>query len=225
MSLHSGKTMSEQGLETLSHRFRNTLTCDEEDSEINVNKPDFKELDLGSPVSPLRTRNGGGQAATTTSSSSSSSGSVSGRTLPGPNPNIPESPTPNPSHSGELSVESSPTPARNFKPGHTRSHSCGSNQLFFSGSGSVNSPSPNVIPTGNICPSGRVLKTGMASRSTKPDVLGSGSGNYGHGSIIRGGLGSKAGPDSGPTNYSRGLMVGGIRERGRYPAVVLIRRS
>ncbi|KAK4387131.1 TPR repeat-containing thioredoxin TTL1 [Sesamum angolense] len=210
MSLHSGKTMPEQGLETLSHRLRNTLTCDEEDSDINVNKPDFRELDLGSPVSPLRTRNGGGHAATTTSSSSSSSGSVSGRTLPGPNPNIPRKSDTNPkSHSGELSVESSPSPARNFKPGHTRSHSCGSNQLFFSGSGSVNSPSPNVIPTGNICPSGRVLKTGMASRSTKPDVLGSGCGNYGHGSIIRGGLASKPGPDSGPTNYSRGLMVGG----------------
>ncbi|KAL0328425.1 UNVERIFIED_CONTAM: TPR repeat-containing thioredoxin TTL1 [Sesamum calycinum] len=166
--------MPEQGLETLSHRLRNTLTCDEEDSEINVNKPDFRELDLGSPVSPLRTRNGGGHAATTTSSSSSSSGSVSGRTLPGPNPNIPRKSDTNPkSHSGELSVESSPSPARNFKPGHTRSHSC------------------------------------MASRSTKPDVLGSGCGNYGHGSIIRGGLASKPGPDSGPTNYSRGLMVGG----------------
>ncbi|KAK6134708.1 hypothetical protein DH2020_031556 [Rehmannia glutinosa] len=49
----------------------------------------------------------------------------------------------------------------------------------------------------------------MASRSTKTDVLGSGSVNYGHGSIMRGGLGSKPGLDSGPTNHPRGLMVGG----------------
>ncbi|KAI3466052.1 hypothetical protein Pfo_022715 [Paulownia fortunei] len=213
MSSHSGKTMYEVGLETLPDRLRNTLTHDEEDSGVNVNKPDFRELDLGSPVSPLRTRTGGGLTATTTtttSSSSSSSGSVSGRTPAGPNPYIPRKSDSNPnSHSGELSVESSPSTARNFKPGHTRSRSCGSHQLIFSGSGSVNSPTANVVPTGNICPSGRILKTGMASRSTKPDILGSGSGNYGHGSIMRGGLVSKPGFDSGSTNYSRGLMVGG----------------
>ncbi|KAK6154283.1 hypothetical protein DH2020_008531 [Rehmannia glutinosa] len=222
MSSHSGKTMSEVGLETLSDRLRNTLTHDEGDNGVNVNKPDFRELDLGSPVSPLRTRNGGGLAVTTTtttSSSSSSSGSVTGRTSTLFNSHTPRKSESNPnSHSGELSVESSPSATRNFKPGHTRSRSCGSHQLFFSGSGSVNSPPPaNVVPTGNICPSGRVLKTGMASRSTKPDILGSGSGNYGHGSIMRGGLASKPGSDSGPTNYSRGLMVGG--EPGRRTGV------
>ncbi|PIN16562.1 Thioredoxin [Handroanthus impetiginosus] len=206
MASQLGKTISERGLETLSDRLRNTLT--HEEGGISVNKPDFRELDLGSPVSPLRTRTGGGltsTTATTTSSSSSSSGSVSGRASAGPNPNIPRKSDSSPnSHSGELSVESSPSTARNFKPGHTRSRSCGSHQLIFSGSGSVNSPSANVVPAGNICPSGRVLKTGMASRSTKPDVLGSGSGNYGHGSIMRGGLGYKPSSDG-----SRGLMVGG----------------
>lgn len=66
-----------------------------------------------------------------------------------------------------------------------------------------------MLPAGNICPSGRVLKTGMASKSTKTDVLGSGSVNYGHGSIMRGGLASKPGLDSSPPAFSRGLMVGG----------------
>ncbi|GFP78658.1 tpr repeat-containing thioredoxin ttl1 [Phtheirospermum japonicum] len=213
MSL-SGKAMSEVGLETLSDRFRNTLTHGKQDGGVSANKPDFRELDLGSPVSPLRTRTGGGITPATTSSSSSSSGSASGRASAVPNSHLPRKSGSNPnSHSGELSVESSPSATRNFKPGHTRSRSCGSHQLFFSGSGSVNSPPSNVVPTGNICPSGRVLKTGMASRATKPDILGSGSVNYGHGSIMRGGGGGiapKPGPENGLTNnYSRGLMFGG----------------
>ncbi|PIN16564.1 Thioredoxin [Handroanthus impetiginosus] len=213
MSSHSGKDKSEVGLEALSDRLRKTLTHDEEGGGDNVNKPDFRELDLGSPVSPLRTRTGGGltaTTATTTSSSSSSSGSVSGRASAGPNANVPRKSDSNPnSHSGELSVESSPSTARNFTPGYTRSPSRATHQSIFSGSGSVNSPPANVLPTGNICPSGRVLRTGMASRSTKHDVLGSGSGNYGHGSIMRGGLVSKPVSDGGGSSYSRGLMVGG----------------
>ncbi|KAL8512221.1 hypothetical protein ACS0TY_018611 [Phlomoides rotata] len=210
MSSESGKTKPELGLESLSDRLRNTLTCDEDRGGDDVNKPDFRELDLGSPVSPLRTRTGGGLTATTTttSSSSSSSGSVSGRNLGGPNWNLPRKS--DSSHSGELSIESSPSTARNLKPGHTRSGSVGSSPLTSSPSGSVTSPAAaNVLPTGNICPSGRIVKTGMASRSSKTDVLGSGSVNYGHGSIMRGGLTSKPGLDSGPPSYSRRLMVGG----------------
>ncbi|KAL3631462.1 hypothetical protein CASFOL_024446 [Castilleja foliolosa] len=209
---NSGKTMSEVGLEALSGRFQNTLTHGEPDIRIIANKPDFRELDLGSPVSPLRTRTGGGITSATTSSSSSSSGSASGRASAVPSSQLPRKPVSNPSiHSGEHSVESSPSATRNFKPGHTRSRSCG----FVSGpgSGSVNSPPPNVIPTGNICPSGRVLKTGMATRATKPDILGSGTVNYGHGSIMRGGgggLAPKPIPENSTTNnYSRGLMFGG----------------
>ncbi|CBI20201.3 unnamed protein product, partial [Vitis vinifera] len=74
---HSGKPMSEVGLGAVADRFRETLNCDN-------NKPDFKELDLGSPVSPLRTRRSGpaGSGVTTTSSSSSSSGSVRFRWRP-----------------------------------------------------------------------------------------------------------------------------------------------
>ncbi|KAL6553501.1 hypothetical protein OROGR_007343 [Orobanche gracilis] len=220
MSSQSGKTMSEVGLETLSDRLRNTLTHEKEDSGVNVDKPDFKELDLDSPVSPLRTRNGGELVAATTtttnSSSSSSSGSLTGRASGVPNSHLPRKSGSNPnSPSGELSVESSPSASRNFRPGHTRSRSCGSHQLFISSSGSgsgsqsVNSSAASVVPTGNICPSGRVLKSGMASRSVKPDILGSGSANYGHGSIMRGGLASKALSDSGHNNnYPRRLMVG-----------------
>ncbi|KAL2466780.1 TPR repeat-containing thioredoxin TTL1 [Abeliophyllum distichum] len=210
---HQGKPTSELGLATLSDRLRNTLSYDEEDNGVSGNKPDFRELDLGSPVSPLRTRAGGLTATTTTtatSSSSSSSGSVSGRSTAGVHLNHPRK---SDSHSGELSscsVESSPSVARN-KPGHTLTSSGGTHQLIYSGGGSVNSPAVNVLPTGNICRSGRILKTGMASRSTKTDVLGSGTGNYGHGSIMRGGPASKPSvtTESGPINYSRGLMVGG----------------
>ncbi|GFP79615.1 tpr repeat-containing thioredoxin ttl1 [Phtheirospermum japonicum] len=156
MSSQSGKNKQDLGLASLSDRLRNALTHGEGDGGVNVNKPDFRELDLGSPVSPLRTRTGGGPTATATTATTSSSSSSSG-----------------------------------------------------SGSGSVTSPAVNVLPTGNICPSGRILKTGMASRSTKTDVLGSGSVNYGHGSIMRGGLVSKLGLDKdlkrmGNDSYKKG---------------------
>ncbi|XP_023524644.1 TPR repeat-containing thioredoxin TTL1-like [Cucurbita pepo subsp. pepo] len=197
----------------LSDRLRDSLTCE-------PNKPDFRDLDLGSPVSPLRTRNqtGGGPAA---SSSSSSSGSVSGRNVTNPVAKRSDS-GPN-NHSGELSgsSESSPTAAeslrsigtpRNFKSGHTRSDSGSSHPLIYSGQSqtSVTSPS-NVLPTGNICPSGRVLKTSMPStnRSSRSDVLGSGSGNYGHGSIMRGLGGVKTGGVESVSNVSSRAGCGG----------------
>ncbi|XP_060209263.1 TPR repeat-containing thioredoxin TTL1-like [Lycium barbarum] len=159
----------------LTDRFRNSLNYTEPNNNgsTDINKPDFKELDLGSPVSTLPTR-----PATSTTSSSSSSGSMSGQ-----NPN-----RVNPNYSGELSgsVESS----RRFKPGHTRSRS-DSYPLIYSGKSSVSS-----FPIGNICPSGKILKTTIPSnKSAKNDILGSSrTGNYGHGSIIRGGIG---GVDSG----------------------------
>ncbi|XP_073029057.1 TPR repeat-containing thioredoxin TTL1-like isoform X3 [Primulina eburnea] len=202
------KTTSELGPETLSDRLRSSLTYGEEDNGAEVNKPDFRELDLGSPLSPFRTRTGGrlsatSTATTTTSSSSSSSGSLSGRMSTGPNLNIPKKPDSNPkSYSGELSVVSSASTARNGKPGHRRSHSSGSHSVVYTGTGSVSSPTGNVLPTGNICPPGRSLKTGMVSRPTKTDVLRSGAGNYGHGSIMRGGIASKSVADIGPTRDS-----------------------
>ncbi|GER49786.1 tetratricopeptide repeat-containing family protein [Striga asiatica] len=209
MASQSGKNKQELGLASLSDRLRNAQVHGGEGSAGNADKPDFRELDLGSPVSPLRTRNAGGPLATT-SSSSSSSGSVSGRNPGGHNVNPPRKPDSNPnSHSGELSAESSPSAIRNARPGHAPSDSSGSFKHVYSGSsGSVTSPPVNLLPTGNICPSGRVVKTGMASRSTKTDVLGSGSVNYGHGSIMRGGPSSKPGLDSGPVHHPRGAIVG-----------------
>ncbi|KAK9070592.1 hypothetical protein SSX86_010994 [Deinandra increscens subsp. villosa] len=148
--------MSESGF---SDRLRKSLTCH------NTNKPDFRELNLGSgsPISPL-------QVGPTISTSSSSSGSLSGRTGNGLHV----------ASSADLSVDSSPTL-------------------------SATSPPINVLPTGNICPSGRVLKTGMmANRSSKPDVLSLGTGNYGHGSIMRGGSGSSR---ETPVSNSKRLSV------------------
>ncbi|KAI4333580.1 hypothetical protein L6164_018367 [Bauhinia variegata] len=206
---HPGKPISELGFDALNDRFRDSLSCE-------ANKPDFRELDLGSPVSPLRTRQSGpaasGLTTTTTSSSSSSSGSVSGRN--GCNPVAKRSHSGPNNHSGELSgsSENSPTAAeslrsagntRNFKPGHSRSDTGTTQPLIYSGQSSVNSPPLNVLPTGNICPSGKILKTGMASsRSSRTDVLGSGMGNYGHGSIMRAGAAAKgcAGEATGAMN-------------------------
>ncbi|VVA16575.1 PREDICTED: TPR [Prunus dulcis] len=208
---HSGKPISELGLDSLNDRFRDSLSCE-------ANKPDFRELDLGSPVSPLRTRQSGG-LATATSSSSSSSGSFSGRN--GPNPAAKRSDSAPNNHSGELSgsSESSPTAAesvrsagntRNFKPGHTRSDSGSTHPLIYSGQSSVNSPPLNVLPTGNICPSGKILKTGMVpNRSSRTDVLGSGMGNYGHGSIMRGGPAAKSGGIEAVSTVSSRVTGGG----------------
>ncbi|PSS05653.1 TPR repeat-containing thioredoxin like [Actinidia chinensis var. chinensis] len=139
---------------------------------IDQNKPDFRELDLGSPISPLTSR--------------------------------PARPA---------SVD----PPRNPKPGHRRTKSSGSPLIYSGcsssssssggstttsggigigggGANSVSSPNTALLyPTGNICPSGKILKSNMGSRgSTRPDTLGSGTGHYGHGSIIRGGGGGSA---------------------------------
>ncbi|KAG8657918.1 TPR repeat-containing thioredoxin TTL1 [Manihot esculenta] len=214
---YSGKPNEEMGLDSLTDQLRDSL------SSLEANKPDFRELDLGSPVSPLRTRGLNTTATTTTttttSSSSSSSGSVSG-SRNGHNPVLKSG------HSGELCSSSEtcpPTSFRNSKQGTTRS-----DPLIYSAGGSqssVNSPAPvNVLPAGNICPSGRILKPGMAmtSRSSKTDVLGSGTGNYGHGSIMRGGGTTKcsnldAGNSlSSSTSTVRG-SVGGARMGGVDP--------
>ncbi|KAL5716073.1 hypothetical protein ACHQM5_017810 [Ranunculus cassubicifolius] len=225
------KTNSEMGIDTISDRFNGVLNCE-------GNKPDFKELDLGSPVSPLRTNRGGGVngglTTTTTTSSSSSSGSVSGGKTNG---QVVKS-----GHSGELSVssESSPTAAesrrspavtRNFKAGHRRSSSTGAPLIYSGGGGggslssgsggsggggghSVSSSNINGLLTGNICPSGKVFKTGIIPQrttSSRSDVLGSGMGNYGHGSIMKGGRSSSSSNSSGENcyNVSGNIQFGG----------------
>ncbi|KAH9723008.1 TPR repeat-containing thioredoxin TTL1 [Citrus sinensis] len=203
--------------------FHNLSFCDDALS-CEANKPDFRELDLGSPVSPLRTRPSGLTATsttttTTTSSSSSSSGSVSGQTRLNP-VNKRHDSIPN-SHSGELSgsSETSPT-APTRKPGHARSDSgsvsVSGHPLIYSGQSShqssVSSPPPNVLPTGNICPSGKILKTGIgltSNRSSRTDTLGSGMGHYGHGSIMRGGSNHIVGGGSATSVKSGGSLAVG----------------
>ncbi|KAJ3704142.1 hypothetical protein LUZ61_007847 [Rhynchospora tenuis] len=198
---------------------------------LEENKPDTKTFpDLGSPVSPLRSRTGG---PANTSSSSSSSGSFSAnRTLPGTR------------KSGELSSgsgESSPTGPR---PVHRRSGSTGpliysggsssghnssghtsggaSSGVGTGGSSTASSPMTNVLPAGNICPSGKIGRPGAVPprTSTRSDVLGTGTGNYGHGSIMWGGSVHATNPNSsnfqeatkrGNEYYKRGLFLDALR--------------
>lgn len=242
---HTGKSIQEMGLDSLTDRFRNTLSCS---SNIDNNKPDFKELDLGSPVSPLVTRTsgnagaaggpGGGGAAVSSSSSSSSSGSVSGKANAAQLGRRSDGKAS--SHSGELSgsSETSPTASEshrstatkgNSKPGHRRLGSAGAPLIYSGGSfisasgspsnagagsgggggggntatsSSSNSPN-NLFPSGNICPSGKILKPAIVSKTaSKTVVLGSGTGNYGHGSIVRGGGGGAKSGSPGDASVS-----------------------
>ncbi|GMH24246.1 hypothetical protein Nepgr_026089 [Nepenthes gracilis] len=203
-SCKSGK--QERGVDSLSDRLKDSLSCD-------TNKPDFKELDVGSPVSTLRTRQTIGTAAghsgrltattTTTSSSSSSSGSsaLTGRATSSPVAK---------SHSDTSGTSIVGGTPRTATPGRGRSNSSGA--YGSSGGGSVNSPRVNVLPTGNICPSGRIC-TGMATRqSHRSDVLGTGMGNYGYGSIMRGGsgvgVGSSSGGDAGIGGVKGNVCIG-----------------
>lgn len=241
---YTSKSIQEMGIDSLSDRVRDTLSCES-------NKPDFRELDLGSPVSPLMTRGsgggggggssgGGGPAAM--SSSSSSSGSVSGKTGGTQLVKRPDGSLNN--YSGELSASSETSPyasetlrsvagARNSRPGHRRSSSAGP-PLIYSGASFVSSsnggcsgggassissnPNANVLPSGNICPSGKILKAGMPCRSSgRSDVLGSGTGHYGHGSIMRGGA-----KLSSPRSIADVNMTGNIQFAGES---VMVKRA
>ncbi|KAG2245172.1 hypothetical protein Bca52824_092975 [Brassica carinata] len=175
----------------ITGRFRDSLSL-QTDDVIN-NKPDFRELDLGSPVSTLMPRvssSSASSAAATPTSSSGSSGSASGK------PSVPTVKT----HSGEISGSpgSVMPPVKSLTPGHRRSSSTGKPLIFsgssFSGATSaVSSPSPAVLPAGNICPSGRISKTGMsAARATsRTETLCTGTGNYGRGNVVRSGGGKQ----------------------------------
>ncbi|RWW54480.1 hypothetical protein BHE74_00038939 [Ensete ventricosum] len=205
------KSSSEPALDSVSDRLRTALS-------FEANKPDSKDFpDLSSPVSPLPAR----PAATT--SSSGSSGSVSGK--PASHADSKRSDlglSGRRSHSGELLLApNEPIPGametRSSKPGHRRS---GSVPLIYtggsfsssstsgsgSGSSSASSPVTNVLPAGNICPSGKIVKAGMISRSAvRTDVLGSGTGNYGHGNIVRGGTNGAGGGKPSEVVASNGL--------------------
>ncbi|KAI4333859.1 hypothetical protein L6164_018616 [Bauhinia variegata] len=207
MSQTGRKSMPELSFDSLATRFRDSLSCDQ-------NKPDFKELDLSSPVSPLKLRGavnagtaGGPATAATSSCSSSSSGSGSGRVI---STKLPKKPDGKPNnHSGELTGYSetipnasetlrSATAMRNSRPGHRRSISAGAPLIYSGGNFSCASNNgcsngatsgTNLLPSGNICPTGKILKPGLPTRaSSRTDVLGSGGVNYGHGNIMRGGV-------------------------------------
>ncbi|KAL6329934.1 hypothetical protein AAG906_039849 [Vitis piasezkii] len=240
---YTSKSIQEMGIDSLSDRVRDTLSCES-------NKPDFRELDLGSPVSPLMTRgsggggggSGGGGGPAAMSSSSSSSGSVSGKTGGTQLVKRPDGSLNN--YSGELSASSETSPyasetlrsvagTRNSRPGHRRSSSAGP-PLIYSGASFVSSsngccsgggassissnPNANVLPSGNICPSGKILKAGMPCRSSgRSDVLGSGTGHYGHGSIMRGGA-----KLSSPRSIADVNMTGNIQFAGES---VMVKRA
>ncbi|GAV60154.1 Thioredoxin domain-containing protein/TPR_8 domain-containing protein/TPR_11 domain-containing protein [Cephalotus follicularis] len=207
MSFSSKNPTQEANFDSLTKRLHDSLSFND-----NNNKPDSKEVDLDSPISPLVTRSAINNCigVITPSSSSSSSASVSSKTN---NNNTQLSKRPengSKNHSGELSVSSESIPAtpgsvptiQNPKPGHRRSVSAGS-PLIYSGSSfcgsnngccvnngesvSSNPTTTNLLPSGNICPSGKILKAGLGPRVTnRTDTLGTGMGHYGHGSIIRG---------------------------------------
>ncbi|KAK1320342.1 TPR repeat-containing thioredoxin TTL1 [Acorus calamus] len=201
MSVSEGKSPSNKRPidPLLPTRFGSSLT-------LETDKPDFKELDLGSPVSPLRTRL---SAVPATSSSSSSSGSAAAARANTHPLRRSDGGGALRSHSGELSGSSDDSSGSGGRrPGHGRSHS---GPLIYSGGGgggggsgsssTASSPALNVLPAGNICPSGKIGKTGMAiQRSSRSDVLGTGTVNYGHGSIMRGGGSLKMATDTGMAN-------------------------
>ncbi|CAN1229474.1 Inactive TPR repeat-containing thioredoxin TTL3 [Linum perenne] len=189
----------------LALRFRDTLSCSNSTTPKKKPADSSRELDLGSPVSPLPTRNlaaatSNTAAATTSSGSTSgSSGSVSGKAG-----NCSE--LTSEISTGRLdSARSGPNNGRASHPGHRRSSSAGAPLIYAGssfGSGPSNgatsaaSPGPNLLPSGNICPSGKIVKKiGLPSRvpTTRPETLGMGKGHYGHGSIMRGGSGGSGG--------------------------------
>ncbi|KAL6838640.1 hypothetical protein ACP4OV_031354 [Aristida adscensionis] len=146
----------------------------------SADKPDALPPGRLSPVSPLPHSSSAGARHhyPTTSSSSGSSGSLS------------RHPAPRRNHSAEIPLPS---------PDRARHRRTGSGPLVFASCSSATSPLTNALPAGNICPSGRLAKplpsSASASASAPPpppapraarhDVLGSGTANYGHGSIVR----------------------------------------
>ncbi|KAL1216101.1 TPR repeat-containing thioredoxin TTL1 [Cardamine amara subsp. amara] len=179
----SGKAIPES--DNLADHLRDSSLTSE------INKPDFRELDLGSPVSPLRSHQPRGVTTTTSSSSSSSSGSITGR--------IRHAPVIGRSNS----VRSQSGSSSGNRPSQSRSDSATSSSSSLQQPLISSATSPaNVLPTGNICPSGKIQITGMTQSRSRSDVLGSGTGTYGHGSIMRGG-GSSISPAK-PTSTGRG---------------------
>lgn len=161
----------------------------------STDKPDTLPPGRLSPVSPLpHSSSYSKHHHPTPSSSSGSSGSVSRAPLASSSGLASRR-----SHSGEIPLPSDAPQRGAARPGHRRS---GSGPLIFTSgaacSSSATSPLTNALPAGNICPSGRIAKPLAPScssaatpppppppRASRHDVLGSGTANYGHGSIVR----------------------------------------
>ena len=87
------------------------------------------------------------------------------------------------------------------RPCHRRSVSAGAPLIYAGGA--------TLLPSGNICPSGKILKPGLPSRGpNRTDVLGSGTVNYGRGSIVRGGSGNIPVPAAAPPLTVKRAMSG-----------------
>ncbi|KAK4792421.1 hypothetical protein SAY86_022856 [Trapa natans] len=178
MSNASSNRNENVAVDALAVRFADSLSCE-------PNKPDYRELDLESPLSPLMISNGGG-GVPTSSSSGSSSGSATGKASLQGRPGA----ALRSQLSGDLSDMSEiQSPSR---PGHRRSVSAGAPLIYSSSkhptkSNLASKVNSSIYVSGNICPSGKVSKpAALPSMSgSRPTTLGSGTGNYGHGSVIR----------------------------------------
>ncbi|KAJ7948433.1 TPR repeat-containing thioredoxin TTL1-like [Quillaja saponaria] len=166
------KSMQETEFDSLTNRLRDSMSYEK-------NKPDFKELDLDLPSIICSSVNGGGGAAVTVPSSCSSSSSGSGKSNTTQLAKRPDVKTKN--HSGELSGFSVTSPnaserlrsaGLSSKPGHRRSVSAGA-PLIYAGGNFSNTANNGCGNAANSVSSG--------SSTLFP------SGNYGHGSIVRGG--------------------------------------
>ncbi|WCJ24819.1 TPR repeat-containing thioredoxin TTL4 [Euphorbia peplus] len=159
----------------------------------SLTKLDLKQqhLDLAaSPVSPLTIPI---EPTTSHSSSGSASSSKSSQLLTTNNLDLSE--TKNDTSDSSSSI-------RYPRPFHRRSVSAGAPLIYAGSSFASSNNTTTNVPTGNICPPKKMFRNGLTSTSAsragdKMDSLGSGTGNYGHGNIMRGAkLGSGGGRSS-----------------------------
>ncbi|KAL9683384.1 hypothetical protein QQ045_015206 [Rhodiola kirilowii] len=162
-----------------------------ESLRMEFNKPDSKQVDLSGSVKARHS------SATRTSSSSSSSDSLAGEKVQV------EKGRRSDSHSGEILASSASSAGHGdsagsvgggggglrSRPGHRRSMSAGV-PLFFSGKsfGNITGAARSGSGCGGGGAQGPTLSAANPNVAPKPAVLGSGTANYGHGSIMRGGV-------------------------------------
>ncbi|KAL7250705.1 hypothetical protein ACSBR1_012679 [Camellia fascicularis] len=209
----SDKQFHEMGIDSLADRFHESCSFDH-------NKPDFRELDLGSsllPFIPRRHSDGGGTNSNITSSCSSVSNNNNNSIS---FPNVKRSNCTNATnHSGDLSGSTdmnptasetprSVTATRNLKPGHRRSMSSGS-PLIYSGCGS------HYNTTTTSSGSGSGSGSGGAASVSSPNTVNYPSGNIcPSGKILKSNMGCRSSSRSeklglGSANYGHGSIVRG----------------